>query len=505
MTLSPEIQDWVLEIVERRLRQAGIGTRVINGGNVAGPSPNATADHNHTAAAYDGGPLSGAMVDSFLEFEGGSAPATPSTGRGRLYVDSDRPIFMDDTGTTFDLTQSDQFAQIVNVAKAGADFTSIQDAIDSIIDADATKRYLVLVHPGLYAEQVTMSSWIAVRGIDRISVQIEYGSTGGAVIMDDNTEISNLTIENSSTEGHWGIVATSKTGVHIRNVSLLAPFGSSKRGAGIKITGSSWTTVFIEDVVINTFTQTNQGIYIQGDNDLMDVNLKSVFVDALEATTGGAILIDQAEDTHLRDVYSRVASAAYGLRVTGDSIVDITSCYFEAGTQSIEINDSTVYMAGTPITNSDVASGGVLVGHGRGVTVQRTTNQSIAHATDVAVQFGSVVTEQVSRYGDWWDVGLTTRVIVPYHGWFVITCNVTFSADELTGNRYLALRVNGSGGYFIAAASVPALASGITNMNISMGAYLNRGDYVEALVQQTNTDTSSMNLAAARMTVLHYF
>ncbi len=114
---------------------------------------------------------------------------------------------------------SSDYQQTVTVAKAGGDYTTIQAAITAIIDAAETKRYLVLVYPGKYTEQVTMKDWVDVRGIDRQSVQIEYGATTGAIIMDDNCALENLTIENSSTEGHWGIVATNKSGVHIRSVN----------------------------------------------------------------------------------------------------------------------------------------------------------------------------------------------------------------------------------------------------------------------------------------------
>src|SRR5690606_23759238 len=43
-------------------------------------------------------------------------------------------------------------AQTVIVAKSGGDFTSVKDAIDSIVDASASKQYVVLVYPGIYQE-----------------------------------------------------------------------------------------------------------------------------------------------------------------------------------------------------------------------------------------------------------------------------------------------------------------------------------------------------------------
>lgn len=241
------------------------------------------------------------------------------------------------TGGT--VTKFFDYAQHVVVAKSGGDFDTIQAAIDSISDASSSKRYLVLVMPGKYAEQVTMKSWVDVRGVCRRTVQIEHGATDGAVKLSDFCQIEDLLIENSSTEGHWGIVGDNVSHWHIRNVDLLAPFGSSKRGAGIKVTGTSWGTGFIEQCVINTYTQTNQGIYLDSDGvDLADVTINDVFVDSFEATTGGGILLDNVIDTQLRDVYARTSSAGYDVRVTGASVITMTNSWLEFGTTSLEVD-----------------------------------------------------------------------------------------------------------------------------------------------------------------------
>lgn len=391
-------------------------------------------------------------------------------------------------------------ARAVTVAKTGGQYTTIQGAIDSISDAAENKRYCVVVYPGKYIEQVTMKEYVDVVGVDRQSVQIEYGSAAGAVVMRNYCQLANLTIENSSTEGHWGIVADNKLGVHIRNVSLLAPFGSSRRGAGIKITGTSWATAFLEDVIVNTYTQTNQGIFIQSDGvDLVDCTLKSCFVDALEATTGGAILIDGAEDIHLRDCYSRVSSAAYGLRVINGSVVDVTASYFEAGTQSVEVDaTSVVWLTGTPITNSSVTAGGSLAAAGRGVTVTKTA-QSIGNTSDTAISFASATTQQANRFNSYWSAGLPTRFTAPHHGWYVLGAFVLF-ASNATGDRYVNIRKNGS--VWVSIDGRPARSGGDTLITASMPMFLNAGDYVEVIVHQTSGGNLNVNCDA---TFAHWF
>ncbi|MBU0847145.1 hypothetical protein KKH23_08135, partial [Patescibacteria group bacterium] len=50
--------------------------------------------------------------------------------------------------------------QMVIVAKGCGDFTSIQAAIDSITDASESKPYIVLVGPGIYAEDIITKAYV---------------------------------------------------------------------------------------------------------------------------------------------------------------------------------------------------------------------------------------------------------------------------------------------------------------------------------------------------------
>lgn len=55
------------------------------------------------------------------------------------------------------------YAQKVVVAKSGGDFTSVKDAITSIIDASAVKPYIVQVYPGVYTEDpFTMKAYVSL-------------------------------------------------------------------------------------------------------------------------------------------------------------------------------------------------------------------------------------------------------------------------------------------------------------------------------------------------------
>ncbi len=86
-------------------------------------------------------------------------------------------------------------SNIITVAPTGADFTSIQDAINA-----ASTGEVVLVYPGTYNEQVTVNkSNISLVGQDRMNciIQKEQSPNGVLHITANNVEISNLTIYNT--------------------------------------------------------------------------------------------------------------------------------------------------------------------------------------------------------------------------------------------------------------------------------------------------------------------
>lgn len=90
------------------------------------------------------------------------------------------------------------YQQTVTVAKSGADYTLIQDAIDSISDAAANKPYVVLIYPGTYTEDITMKAWVSLRGMGEFSQVIISGTDSAPLIDFDNgnsvTSIENLTM-----------------------------------------------------------------------------------------------------------------------------------------------------------------------------------------------------------------------------------------------------------------------------------------------------------------------
>lgn len=94
--------------------------------------------------------------------------------------------------------------QCVTVAKSGGQYTSIQDAIDSITDASGAKRYVIYIYPGDYAENIdfTGKPHISLFGVgDRKTPVRMRGTTGTLVTFETacSVSISNMSLQTTGT------------------------------------------------------------------------------------------------------------------------------------------------------------------------------------------------------------------------------------------------------------------------------------------------------------------
>ncbi len=84
--------------------------------------------------------------------------------------------------------------QTVTVAKSGGEYTSIQDAIDSITDASSSKRYIVQIYPGIYTEDVVMEDYVSLTGLGQVPWEtVIYGTNSDPLItFDTNSSESSI-------------------------------------------------------------------------------------------------------------------------------------------------------------------------------------------------------------------------------------------------------------------------------------------------------------------------
>lgn len=131
--------------------------------------------------------------------------------------------------------------QVRTVSKGAFGFTSIQDAIDDITDADAARPYTVYVYPGIYTEQVTMKPFVSLRGVDPESVIVTFtGNNNGTIIGASDTMIASLTVELSDVDTEWGIVFTDPERAAIKDVNLRGASEYAYTSNGVKATGTGY-------------------------------------------------------------------------------------------------------------------------------------------------------------------------------------------------------------------------------------------------------------------------
>lgn len=307
-----------LEDMVGLLRQAGINGASVDTGNLTGPP----TSHNLFSATHPD-------VDN---------TDTPADGEVLTY---------DETAGKWKASAPEgglpAYARVLTVAKSGGDFTTIQAAIDSIADAASSKRYLIRIMPGLYQEQVTMKSWVDLRGASKHTVQLKFsGNNNGTIILADWVQIEDLLIETTTTASEWAIVGANTSHVHIRNVDILSN-NTANCSQGIKITGTGWGTLFIEHGVWNLYTQTGWGVYLTSDGDNIDTTINDLFLDTYGATTGGCIYFSKVKDVQVRNSHLRTTANGNCVEVdNADSEIEIAHTVMEGGSASLQINAGTV-------------------------------------------------------------------------------------------------------------------------------------------------------------------
>jgi hypothetical protein len=95
-------------------------------------------------------------------------------------------------------------ANMLSVAKSGADFTSIQAAISSIVGlASPTNRFLIKVAPGTYDESISVPGYVTVEGSGKsVTVIRSNNASSGTVNIDGVAELRDLDVVNDSAPGN---------------------------------------------------------------------------------------------------------------------------------------------------------------------------------------------------------------------------------------------------------------------------------------------------------------
>lgn len=126
------------------------------------------ADISIADAAADGS-TKGAASFTATDFDASAGNISIDYTNGQEATSGQDGFLSQTDWTTFN-SKSDDFDQIVTVAKSGANFTTIQAAINDISDASTSKRYGVLIYPGEYSENIDGKDYVSLIGVGEVKV-----------------------------------------------------------------------------------------------------------------------------------------------------------------------------------------------------------------------------------------------------------------------------------------------------------------------------------------------
>lgn len=406
-----------------------------------------------------------------------------------------------------------RYQQILTVAKSGGDYTSIQSAIDSISDNSSSKRYLIRVMPGLYTEQITMKAFVDIRGAGKHATQLQFtGNNNGTVILASDVQIEDLLIEATTVSTEWAIVGSNTSRVHIRNVDILG-LDNTYVSQGIKLSGNSWLTLFIEHCVINYLGTTGYGIHLAGNSTTpqnCDTHIVDTFVDSFNATTGGSIRIDDLFAGRIRTSLLRTSSSGFDLQVNDTSAntsdVLVESSTLEFGTSSVEVDagataiikhsaiDSTsgsgtvtYFNAATTSEIADVTTGAESAGtsgsfargdhvHHLAFSGARVYNSGdFTHDNSGGEKIITFDTEDFDTDAYHSTVSNTSRLTAPTTGYYMVGGQIRYESNA-TGSRSLDIKVDGT---TYVATGFRDNSGDILDLSNSTLVHLTAGQYVE--------------------------
>ncbi len=138
------------------------------------------------------------------------------------------------------------YQNVVVVAQSGGDYTSVQEAIDSVSGATADDPYLVWVAPGVYSETVTMKPYVHLQGSGQEATVITSTTSNGdwppvqaTLVLTSDASLSDLTVGNSG-GGIFNVALMATPGMTrtlVADVTALA-LGAGLRNHAVVLNGS---------------------------------------------------------------------------------------------------------------------------------------------------------------------------------------------------------------------------------------------------------------------------
>ncbi len=114
----------------------------------------------------------------------------------RLTLDTNN-MFSWTAGLTWERIQN--YGNSITVAKTGAQFSTITEALDSITDASISNPYNIIIYPGTYVESIVLKSYVCLSGTST--------GTGNTVIQSDTSVVTGTLAEDfTHTISHLAVI-----------------------------------------------------------------------------------------------------------------------------------------------------------------------------------------------------------------------------------------------------------------------------------------------------------
>jgi hypothetical protein len=170
------------------------------------------------------------------------------------------------------------WSHVVVVAKSGSDYTTINDALANI-SPSSTDRYLILVMPGTYTEQIVLPSYVHLKGAGVESTFVTFAANNAnfndasAVVINvpANSQVSDLTVRNDAvSNGSVALrITTGNEKTLINNVSVQTVGTGGGTHIALYLTGGNpkLTHVYAE---VSGGTSNNWGIFNSASSPTID-------------------------------------------------------------------------------------------------------------------------------------------------------------------------------------------------------------------------------------------
>jgi hypothetical protein len=236
-----------------------------------------------------------------------------------------------------------EFANVVTVAKSGGQFTSIQEAINSITDAEGDNRYLVWIGPGIYNEEVVTKPFVYLRGAGQWLTRIQstagnddfYPPSAATLVLADYVHVRDLTVQNSG-GGFRNVAILALDGVNFSKLQDVVAItnGPGDNNYAILLVGLN-TAVTLQNVDTSC-SHPEPANYCVGleVSDGANATVRGGRFYAINGAYAAGIVSRQPETrVELYDVNAEAADsdvAAFGLSVSGGAIANLYGGKFEA-------------------------------------------------------------------------------------------------------------------------------------------------------------------------------